>query len=58
VSGYSIPHLRRLLAEGALRNVGAGGPVRLRRGSLPRKPGTPASPIARQRTRSQIVTTP
>ena len=37
LSGYSIPHLRRLIADGALRNVSANGRVRVRPGDLPRK---------------------
>lgn len=39
VSGYSPAHLRRLIVEGALRNVAPSGPARVRRGDLPRKPG-------------------
>ncbi len=38
-SGYSVAHLRRLIAEGVLRNVSNNGRVRVRRGDLPRKPG-------------------
>lgn len=37
-SGYSVAHLRRLVADGALRNVSTNGRVRVRRGDLPRKP--------------------
>lgn len=39
VSGYSPAHLRRLIADGQLRNVAEKGPTRVRRGDLPRKPG-------------------
>jgi len=39
VSGYSVPHLRRLIAEGSLRNVASEGRPMVRRGDLPRKPG-------------------
>lgn len=42
VSGYSVAHLRRLVADGELRNVAATGPTRVRRGDLPRKPWHPA----------------
>lgn len=38
-SGYSVAHLRRLIAEGALRNVSSNCRVRVRVGDLPRKPG-------------------
>lgn len=44
VSGYSRAHLRRLLADGALRDVAARGAPRLRRGDLPRKPGPRRAP--------------
>lgn len=37
LSGYSVAHLRRLIAGGALRNVSANGRVRVRVGDLPRK---------------------
>ncbi|MFI5398937.1 MAG: hypothetical protein ACHQ9S_25685 [Candidatus Binatia bacterium] len=39
VSGYTSAHLRRLIAEGHLRNVATAGPTLVRRGDLPRKPG-------------------
>ena len=39
-SGYSEAHLRRLIAEGRLAAVCDPGPIRVRRWSLPRKPGT------------------
>lgn len=39
LSGYSVAHLRRLIAASALRNVSADGRVRVRVGDLPRKPG-------------------
>ena len=38
-SGYSISHLRRLVSQGILADVADAGPVQLRRGDLPRKPG-------------------
>jgi hypothetical protein len=38
LSGYSVAHLRRLLADGVLDNVAANGGTLLRRGDLPRKP--------------------
>lgn len=37
LSGYSVAHLRRLIADGALRNVSEDGRVRMRPGDLPRK---------------------
>lgn len=39
LSGYSVAHLRRLIAEGDLRNVATEGRPMVRRGDLPRKPG-------------------
>lgn len=39
LSGYSVAHLRRLIGDGALRNVAATGGPRVRLGDLPRKPG-------------------
>jgi len=43
-SGYSVAHLRRLIAEGRLAAVSGQKRVRVRRCSLPRKPGyTPAT---------------
>ena len=38
-SGYSVAHLRRLISQGALRDIGQDAPVLVRRGDLPRKPG-------------------
>ena len=38
-SGYSVGHLRRLIAEGRLRDMAPTGRPRVRRGDLPRKPG-------------------
>lgn len=38
ISGYSKAHLRRLQAEGTLRNVGEPGRPRYARCDLPRKP--------------------
>ena len=40
-SGFSYGHIQRLVAEGAVENVGAPGSPRVRRGDLPRKPGRP-----------------
>lgn len=37
-SGYSIAHIRHLIASGELQNVGRRGRPRLRRGALPSKP--------------------
>jgi hypothetical protein len=37
-SGYSMPHLRRLLRRGWLKDVAVEGPVLVRRGDLPKKP--------------------
>lgn len=37
-SGYSEPHIRRLLAENRLKNAGSAGRPRIRRADLPRKP--------------------
>ncbi len=42
-SGYSVAHLRRLIASGVLRNVSKAGRPRLRRADLPRKPGSPGA---------------
>lgn len=39
-SGYSYSQLQKLLAGGTLPNVGAKNHPRVRRGALPRKPGT------------------
>ena len=39
VSGYSVAHLRRLVAQGSLTDAATVGPIMLRRGDLPRKPG-------------------
>lgn len=39
-TGYSESHLRALLSEGKLENVGREGAPRLRRGDLPAKPGS------------------
>ncbi len=44
-SGYSYSHLQRLVADGAIENVGEPGSPLLRRGDLPRKPGRD-SPLA------------
>ena len=37
VSGYSEKHLRRLVEQGELEDVGTDGKLALRRGDLPRK---------------------
>ena len=37
-SGYSVAHLRHLIAKGELQNVGRRGRPRVRRGALPSKP--------------------
>ncbi len=39
VSGYSEKHLRRLIAQGRLRDIAQTGATRVRMGDLPRKPG-------------------
>ena len=49
-SGYSVAHLRRLVSQGTLRDIGQDRP-RLRRGDLPRKPGH-LSPTCRQKGES------
>ena len=38
-SGYSIDHLRHLVGDGKIPNVGRRGSPRVRRGDLPMKPG-------------------
>lgn len=38
-SGYSEGHLRRLVADGTLEDVGNGDGPRIRRKDLPKKPG-------------------
>ena len=38
-SGYSAAHLRELAHDGVLELVDGPGPMRIRRGDLPRKPG-------------------
>src|SRR3989442_492804 len=40
-SGYSYSQLQKLVASGALANVGEPHKPRVRRGELPRKPGRP-----------------
>ena len=46
LSGYSVDHLRRLVKQGKLPNVGRPGSPRIRQQDLPRKPGLPpAEPI-------------
>jgi len=39
-SGYSTDRLRHMIADGDLPNVGRKGAPRVRRGDLPKKPGT------------------
>lgn len=36
-SGYSVDHLRHMVAEGRIPNAGAKGTPRIRRGELPRR---------------------
>ena len=51
-SGYSKRRLRELVAEGAIPNAGRKNAPRIRRGDLPRKPGTrgdPFDPVAEAR---------
>jgi hypothetical protein len=43
-SGFSVAHLRRLVALHVIANVGDNGDVRVTRGSLPRKPGRARGP--------------
>ena len=38
--GYSTGHLRRLVCQGVLRDVGTNGATLVRRGDLPQKAGT------------------
>lgn len=38
-SGYSIPHLRRMLKQGDIKDAAANGPPLVRRGAVPIKPG-------------------
>lgn len=42
VSGFSVDHLRHLVAKGRLENVGRKGAPRVRRGDLPKKTGRAA----------------
>lgn len=49
-SGYSADHLSRLLKEGKVPNVGRPHAPRIRRGDLPRKPGSPSGARADDRT--------
>jgi len=44
LSGYSIDHLRRLVAAGRLENVGKGGRIHVRKADLPLKLGQPLLP--------------
>ena len=39
LGGYSVDHLQRLVAAGALENVGRKHRPRIRQGDVPRKPG-------------------
>lgn len=39
VGGYSVDHLQRLVARGAIQNYGVKGRPRIRREDVPRKPG-------------------
>jgi hypothetical protein len=62
-SGYSVDHLRRLVREGRLENVGSPRRVRLRRADLPRKhrrlqpvaPVGPAATLSRRQIAQSIV---
>jgi hypothetical protein len=47
VSGYSVPHLRRLMDSDILTNVGDPGRPRVLLGELPFKPGRAAGVAAR-----------
>ena len=49
-SGYTPPHISRLVSEGRLTNYGENGSVRIRRGDLPKKP-----PPARERGEPTLV---
>ena len=42
-SGYSEAHIRRMIADGSVPNMGRPGAPRVCRGDLPRKPTTEAS---------------
>ena len=43
-SGYSVTHLRRLVAQGVLSDVGTNGVTALRQQDLPYKPGRQRHP--------------
>lgn len=44
-TGYSVAHLRRLLARGVLADVGQNGETAIRRRELPYKPGQQRHPL-------------
>jgi len=50
IGGYSVDHLQRVVAAGAIQNVGKRGAPRIRRTDVPRKPGyvLPTEPGADQ----------
>lgn len=45
LSGYSVATLRRLIGEGALRDMAPSGSPMVRRGDLPKKPGHAVRPV-------------
>ena len=44
-TGYSVAHLRRLIARGVLADVGRNGETAVRRRDLPYKPGRQRCPL-------------
>lgn len=46
-SGYSVEHLRHLVADGTIPNAGRKGSPRIRRSDLPVKPGYEPAALAR-----------
>jgi hypothetical protein len=57
IGGYSVDHLQRLVASGALENVGKKGKPRIRIGDVPVKPGhrLPDTKSRGQLDRSAVV---
>lgn len=47
LSGYSTQHLKKLLHDGAIPNVGKPGAPRIRRGDVPRRAGHGVMPLVR-----------
>jgi hypothetical protein len=45
-SGYTTDHLRHMLTDGRIKNAGARGRPRIRRGDLPKKAGAGDAPDA------------